>query len=130
MRRIQKAAVLGAGVMGSQIAAHLANAGGPVVLLDVTKAAADAGVAKLKKMNPAPYFVPENAALIRTGSFDDLEPLAHVDWIIEAIVEKLDVKQGGSEEKRSCIPWPRPPFLYCSAAIAPRDFWKEETLLC
>jgi len=81
-------------VMGSQIAAHLANAGVPVLLLDVTKTAADAGAAKLLKMNPAPYFVPENAALIRTGSFDDLAPLADVDWIIEAVVEKLDVKQG------------------------------------
>lgn len=94
MLRIQKAAVLGAGIMGSQIAAHLANAGVPVLLLDLTKEAADAGVAKLKKMNPAPYFVPENAALITTGGFDDLTPLADVDWIIEAIVEKLDVKQG------------------------------------
>ena len=94
MLRIQRAAVLGAGVMGSQIAAHLANAGVPVLLLDLTKEAADAGVAKLKKMSPAPYFVPENAALIRTGGFDDLAPLASVDWIIEAIVEKLDVKQG------------------------------------
>lgn len=93
MTRIQHAAVLGAGVMGSQIAAHLANAGVPVVLLDLTKAAAEAGLAKLKKMSPAPFFIPENAALIRTGGFDDLSPLADADWIIEAIVEKLDVKQ-------------------------------------
>lgn len=93
MLRISHAAVLGAGVMGSQIAAHLANAGVPVTLLDVTTAAADAGLAKLKKMTPAPFFVPENAALIQTGSFDDLTALATADWIIEAIVERLDVKQ-------------------------------------
>ncbi len=92
-QRIQTAAVLGAGVMGSQIAAHLANAGVPVVLLDITKDAADVSVARLKKMSPAPLFVPENVSLIRTGSFDDLTPLSGVDWIIEAIVEKLDVKQ-------------------------------------
>jgi 3-hydroxyacyl-CoA dehydrogenase len=85
--------VLGAGVMGSQIAAHLTNAGVPVLLLDVTRNAADAAVAKLSKMTPAPFFVPENAALIRTGSFDDLTPLSSADWIIEAIVEKLDVKR-------------------------------------
>ena len=92
-QRIQTAAVLGAGVMGSQIAAHLANAGVPVVLLDITKDAADVSVARLKKMSPAPLFVPENVSLIRTGSFDDLTPLSGVDWIIEAIVEKLYVKQ-------------------------------------
>ena len=93
MTRIHSAAVLGAGVMGAQIAAHLANAGLPVRLLDLTKDAADAGLAKLKKMQPAPLFLPEYASRIRTGSFDDLSALADTDWIIEAIVERLDVKQ-------------------------------------
>jgi 3-hydroxyacyl-CoA dehydrogenase len=96
MTRIRSAAVLGAGVMGAQIAAHLANAGVPVLLLDISRDAAAAGLARLKKMSPAPFFVPENAALVRTGSFADdadLAGAAACDWIIEAIVEKLDVKQ-------------------------------------
>lgn len=91
--RIRNAAVLGAGVMGAQIAAHLANAGVPVRLYDLTKAVADGALAKLLKMSPAPFFVPENAALITTGGFDDLSGLAGADWIIEAVIEQLDIKQ-------------------------------------
>jgi 3-hydroxyacyl-CoA dehydrogenase len=90
---IQSAAVLGAGTMGAQIAAHAANAGLPVLLLDVTADAAKAGLERLRKLKPDPFFVPEAAALIRTGSFDDgLAEAGKADWIIEAVVEKLDVK--------------------------------------
>ena len=91
--RIQKAAVLGAGVMGAQIAAHLANAGVPVILLDLTADAAKAGADRLLKMSPVPFFVPENRSLITTGSLDDLSPLTGADWIVEAIVENLQIKQ-------------------------------------
>ena len=91
---IQSAAVLGAGVMGAQIAAHLANAGLPVLLLDVTADAAKAGLERARTMKPDPFFTPEAAALVRTGSFADGLPAAgKADWIIEAIVEKLDAKQ-------------------------------------
>jgi len=91
--RLRSAAVLGAGTMGAQIAAHLANAGIPVLLLDVTAEAAAAGLLRARSLKPDPFFVPDAAALIRTGSLDDLSPLASADWIIEAIVENLAIKQ-------------------------------------
>src|SRR5688572_21095286 len=106
---IRKVAVLGAGVMGSGIAAHVANAGLPVVLLDIvppklsdaekqSKAARDGfaagGLAKLLKAKPAAFFHPRNALLVTTGNFDDdLGKVADCDLIIEAIIEKLDIKQ-------------------------------------
>ncbi len=111
---IYKAAVLGSGVMGSAIAAHLANAGIPSLLLDIVPATLNkeeeaAGLtldhkqvrdriaavnkAKLLKANPSPLFVPELAELIETGNFsDDLDRLREVDWVIEVVVERLDIK--------------------------------------
>lgn len=97
MHRLRSAAVLGAGTMGAQIAAHLANAGIPVLLLDVTAEAAAAGLARARALKPDPFFVPDAAALIRTGSLDDLSPLASADWIIEAVVENLAIKQALAE---------------------------------
>jgi len=91
--RLRSAAVLGAGTMGAQVAAHLANAGVPVLLLDVTADAAAAGLKRARTLKPDPFFLPDAAALIRTGSLDDLAPLASADWIIEAIVEDLAIKQ-------------------------------------
>ena len=91
---IQSAAVLGAGTMGAQIAAHLANAGLPVLLLDVTADAARAGLERARKIKPDPFFLPDGAALIRTGAFDDgITEAGRAGWIIEAVVERLDVKQ-------------------------------------
>lgn len=92
-RPIRQAAVLGAGVMGAQIAAHLANAGVPVLLLDVTADAAAAGLKRAITLKPDPFFTPDGRALIRTGSLDDLSPLSTVDWIIEAIIEDLAIKR-------------------------------------
>jgi 3-hydroxyacyl-CoA dehydrogenase len=92
--RFRDAAVLGAGVMGAQIAAHLANAGLRVLLLDVTRDAAREGLERAKKMKPDPFFTPETTSLVRTGGFEeDLASVGAADWIVEAIVERLDAKQ-------------------------------------
>jgi 3-hydroxyacyl-CoA dehydrogenase len=92
--RIRQAAVLGAGVMGAQIAAHFANAGLRVLLLDVTRDAAREGLQRAAKLKPDPFFTPDGIALIRTGGFDeDLAGARDADWILEAIVERLDAKQ-------------------------------------
>jgi 3-hydroxyacyl-CoA dehydrogenase len=91
---IRSAAVLGAGVMGAQIAAHLANAGVPVALLDVTRGAAHDGVNRARTIKPDAFFTPDLASLIRTGSFDDdLDTIRTADWIIEAIVERIGPKR-------------------------------------
>ena len=92
--RFRQAAVLGAGVMGAQIAAHFANAGLRVRLLDVTREAARDGLERAKRLKPDPFFTPGAATLIETGGFDDdLAAVKDADWILEAIVEKLDAKQ-------------------------------------
>ncbi|MGE3519528.1 MAG: 3-hydroxyacyl-CoA dehydrogenase NAD-binding domain-containing protein, partial [Vicinamibacterales bacterium] len=94
MRSIRSAAVLGAGTMGAQIAAHLANAGVPVLLLDVTSEAARDGLKRASTLKPDPFFTRAAAELVTTGGFDDsFSRVETVDWIIEAVVERLDVKQ-------------------------------------
>jgi 3-hydroxyacyl-CoA dehydrogenase len=97
---LRKAAVLGAGTMGSRIAAHLANAGVSVLLLDLPgtdgarNAVADKAVEGLKRSKPAAFYTPAAAARIRTGNFeDDLAQLAECDWIVEAVTENLEIKQ-------------------------------------
>jgi 3-hydroxyacyl-CoA dehydrogenase len=91
---IRSATVLGAGVMGAQIAAHLANAGVRVRLLDVTRDAARDGLARARRLKPDPFFTADDATLIATGGFDeDLARAADSDWIVEAVVERLDAKQ-------------------------------------
>lgn len=91
--RIKKIAVLGAGTMGAQIAAHFANASVPSLLFDMPGLAA-AGLEKLKKLDPAPLFDPSLVSLIEPMSFEtDLAKLKTVDWIIEAVVENLEVKR-------------------------------------
>jgi 3-hydroxyacyl-CoA dehydrogenase len=92
--QIRTAAVLGAGTMGGQIAAHLANAGVPSLLLDLTADVARQGLQKAIALKPDPFFTKEAAALITVGGFDqDLAKLAGADWIVEAVVERLDIKQ-------------------------------------
>ncbi|MPY88352.1 MAG: 3-hydroxyacyl-CoA dehydrogenase/enoyl-CoA hydratase family protein [Luteitalea sp.] len=91
---VHKAAVLGAGTMGAQIAAHLANAGVPVRLLDLTVDIAKQGLQRARALEPPPFFTPDAARLITLGGFDrDLPTLGDCDWIIEAIVEQLDIKR-------------------------------------
>ncbi|NNF05000.1 MAG: 3-hydroxyacyl-CoA dehydrogenase/enoyl-CoA hydratase family protein, partial [Rhodothermales bacterium] len=96
----RRAAVLGAGTMGAQIAAHLANAGLEVDLMDMAPEEGDpndivaSGFSKAVKMSPDPFFSDAAAERIRLGNFrDDLDRLADVDWVIEAIVERLDIKR-------------------------------------
>ncbi len=97
---IGKVAVLGAGLMGSAIAAHVANAGLPVVLLDVVadgaedrSALAKGAIAKMLKARPAPFMHRRAARLVTPGNLeDDLEMLADADWICEAVIENLEIK--------------------------------------
>jgi 3-hydroxyacyl-CoA dehydrogenase len=80
--------------MGAQIAAHFANAGVPVLLLDVTAAAAADGLKRARVMKPDPFFTTETTSLITTGGFDDsLTRVAEADWIVEAVIERLEVKR-------------------------------------
>jgi len=99
--RIEKAAVIGAGVMGGGIAAHLANAGVPVLLLDIPaangagrNALAQGAIERMLKADPAPFMHKRAARLVTPGNTeDDLDKLAEVDWIVEAVVEDIAVKQ-------------------------------------
>jgi 3-hydroxyacyl-CoA dehydrogenase len=99
---IKRACVIGAGTMGSGIAAQIANAGVPVYLFDIVakdksdrSSIAKDAIAKLLKTDPAPLMSKAAARLITPGNIeDDLDALKDVDWIVEAVVERLDVKQG------------------------------------
>ncbi|VTZ52026.1 3-hydroxyacyl-CoA dehydrogenase NAD-binding [Methylocella tundrae] len=101
MTEIKKVAVIGAGVMGASIAAHVANAGVPVVLLDIVakdnpnrSAIAEGALEKLLKADPAPFMSKAAAKFVTTGNVEDnLDLLGDCDWIIEAVIERLDVKQ-------------------------------------
>jgi 3-hydroxyacyl-CoA dehydrogenase len=87
-------AVIGAGTMGSGIAGQIANAGHKVLLLDLNTEATDYALQRLKKSEPAPLHQRCNVDLIKTGTIeDDFDKLAECDWIVEAIVEQLDVKR-------------------------------------
>jgi 3-hydroxyacyl-CoA dehydrogenase len=105
-RIIKKVAVLGSGVMGSRIACHFANIGLQVLLLDIVPKDAPAGDKKLRnkivddalafalKSNPSPIYLKSFAKRITTGNFDDdMAQIAECDWIIEVVVERLDIKQ-------------------------------------
>lgn len=98
---ISKVCVIGAGTMGAGIAAQVANAGIPVLLLDIVpregdnrNAIAEGAVAKMLKTEPAPFMSKAAAKLVETGNIDDdLGKVAECDWVVEAIIERLDIKQ-------------------------------------
>lgn len=100
-RTINKVAVLGSGVMGSRIACHFANAGCEVLLLDILpkegndrNAIAGGHLAEALKSNPSPIYEKHFAKRITTGNFDDdLPKIKDCDWVIEVVVERLDIKQ-------------------------------------
>ena len=90
---IEKVAVLGAGVMGAQIAGHFANAGIPALLYDINQELAQKGVDGLKKMKPAPLYKPKNVEMVEPCNYDDhLEKLSAVDLVVEAVAERIDIK--------------------------------------
>jgi len=99
--KIETVAVIGAGVMGSGIAAQIANAGKKVLLLDIVpedasnkNIIAQSAIQKLLKVKPAALMHKRNAKLITAGNLEEnLNDLANVDWIIEVIIERLDIKQ-------------------------------------
>lgn len=115
MLNIQRAAVIGAGTMGAQIAAHLANVGIPVLLMDVapttllpeeeqrgltlTHPAVRNRITqglydRMRKLSPAPMFTAESAGLIQLGNVeDDLGRIREADWVVEAVLERMDLKQ-------------------------------------
>jgi 3-hydroxyacyl-CoA dehydrogenase len=99
---IKQAAVIGAGVMGAGIAAHIANAGVPVLLLDIVpkdagdnrSAIAEGAIARMLKTEPAAFMHRRNARLVTPGNIeDDLDKLADCDWIVEAVLEDAKIKQ-------------------------------------
>lgn len=98
---IKKVCVIGSGTMGAGIAAQVANAGVPVLLLDIVPkegsdrdAIAKGAVAKMLKTDPAPFMSKRAAKLVETGNIEDhLDKAGECDWIVEAIVERLDIKQ-------------------------------------
>ncbi len=106
-RRIEKAVVLGAGTMGSRIAAHFANAGLPCILLDIVPSnlpvdapagernnIVRAGLEAAKKSKPAAFFTPALAEKVTIGNFeDDLARCSEADWIIEVVAENLEIKR-------------------------------------
>jgi 3-hydroxyacyl-CoA dehydrogenase len=130
--QIKKAAVLGSGVMGAQIAAHLANAGIPSLLLDIVpqnltqeeeargltlasravrNRIAQAGLENATKAKPAAFFSSEAASLITPGNLeDDLAKIKECDWVIEAVIENLNIKRSLYERIE--------PHLHASAIVS------------
>jgi 3-hydroxyacyl-CoA dehydrogenase len=91
---VRQAAVLGSGAMGAQLAALFANIGVPVLLLDLTEDIAREGLKRARALKPDPFCAARSRRLIDTGGFEShAAALGDVDWIVEAVVERLDIKR-------------------------------------
>jgi 3-hydroxyacyl-CoA dehydrogenase len=88
-----KIAVLGSGTMGGQIAAHFANLGFDTLMFDTSEEALSKSLAMMKKLKPTPFASPSVSASIKTATYDNLDALSSCDFIIESIVENLDIKK-------------------------------------
>ena len=119
---IKKACVIGSGVMGSGIAAQIANAGFSVLLLDIVPDGAEdrnglakAALAKAAKTDPAPFMSKRAMRLVEPGNIeDDLDKLADVDWIVEVVVEnwrssRPSIERSRARESRARSSHPTPP---------------------
>ena len=96
---IGRVAILGAGTMGAQIAAHFANAGVPALLSDLTRELAREGLTRARRLKPDPFFTSGAASLVTVSGLDtNLGDVEAADWIIEAIVERLDAKRALLEQ--------------------------------
>ena len=93
IKKIQKVAVLGSGVMGAQISGHLSNAGIKNFLFDTDQGLSERGINSLLTMKPPPLYDIKNIDLITPCNYkEDLKKLNEVEWVIEAVVERLDIK--------------------------------------
>ena len=92
--KIEKVAVLGTGVMGAQIAAHLTNAKIPVLAFDISQEIAKKGVEASTKLKPSAYYNPKTVEMITPLNYEDhIDQISKCDWVIEVIAERLDWKQ-------------------------------------
>ena len=112
MSEINKVCVIGAGVMGAGIAAQAANAGADVILLDIAEGAASGAIARMQKAKPAAFMHPRIAKQVTPGTTgDNLALIADCDWVIEAVIERPDIKQ---ELYRSLLPHLKPDAIVSS----------------
>lgn len=113
MKSLRRVAILGAGTMGSRIAAHFANAGVEALLLDVVtpnqanrSAAAVRGIETAFKQKPGAFFIESIRKMVVPGNFEDnLDSVASCDWVIEAVTENLQIKRA-LWEKVECLARP------------------------
>jgi 3-hydroxyacyl-CoA dehydrogenase len=92
-KAFNKIAVLGSGTMGGQIASHFANLGFEVVMFDMNKEALNASLKSLRKLKPTPLASPSVINSIKTATYESLDIISQCDFIIESVVENLEIKK-------------------------------------